>query len=673
MWHATLVSCCHSVFFVANMSEQSIQVLGTEVPFFIASLAHRLHKQRTGNLTISTDATAESTFTPPPSALWSVDEEKITFSSLDIRNRIVATLAFEELVSRKPDLTASDVFVAARDLSSYEAGHAEKACGHFLALASNRVNVFHAAAQVVKSKELRPFDVVRALQATFPYLVVISAADLVLLVETLSENADDHMTVGLLFNDIEHLLITHSATAWSLYQQVKEHPSEAIANLYCAALLALGKTEHTDAAIQTALADIESENPILVRVAVWTIGKLVASNTVSQTRYESCKKALIGKCSHERDDIRKTAISALADAVPVLPELSEELLRLSSSNDQYTLTVVANFLAAHFEVAVSNDQFPALLQALTNLDLDTVHGIDRMDQVLSRLVDSPSYEDLLYPCLTAWIVKNGSPKLSGKDVLEKFNQTIYEIAKKPEQLPDLLTRWLLADEPQLGVSGSALVSMLWVSGFKKPTFAKNLIDELDAPSLKYLARRTLGYIVHEEPLLSLTFSLLNTKDAANRTFALVHELLCNQIGRDYVRATLDAMEANKEVHLDARAMLKSAHTQLSQYINSIEALPRLQELRPPSHLRRSIQLRRSKEMRKSTEAAEEKSIFRQLSTQIPLKAGVGWFAVKDGTISETQHLQSFSHSVSLPRRSTADPVSYAIDGLFHRIAKRDDQ
>jgi hypothetical protein len=655
------------------MSDQSIRVLGTEVPFVIASLAHRLHKQRTSDLTISTDANAESTFTPSPGALWSIDEEKITFSSLDIRNRIVATLAFEELVSREADLTASDVFVAVRDLASYEAGHAEKACGHFLALASSRVNVFHAAAQVIQSQEQRPFDVVRALQATLPHLVDISAADLVLLVETLSEKADDNMTVGLLFNDIEHLLITHSATAWSLYQRVKERPSEPIANLYCAALLALGKTEFKDAAIEAALTDIESENPILVRVAVWTIGKLVASNTVSQTRYESCKKALIGKCSHERDDIRKASISALADAAPVLPELSEQLLTLSSSNDQYTLTVVANFLAAHFEVAVSNDQFPALLQALTNLDLDTVHGIESMDEVLSRVADSPSHKDLLYPCLTAWIVKNGSATLSGRDTLEKFNQTIYEIARKPEQLSNLLTRWLLADEPQLGVSSSALVSMLWVSRFKKPTFAKGLVDELDALSLKYLARRMLGFIVHEEPLLSLTFSLLTTKDASSRTFALVHELLCNEIGRDYIRATLDAMEANKETYPDALAMLTSAHSQLNRYVNAIEALPRLQELRPPSHLRRSIQLRRSKEMRKSAEAAEEKSVFRQLSTQIPLKAGVGWFAVKGGTIGETQRLQSFSHSVSLPRRSTADPVGYAIDGLFHRIAKRGDQ
>jgi hypothetical protein len=296
-----------------------------------------------------------------------------------------------------------------------------------------------------------------------------------------------------------------------------------------------------------------------------------------------------------------------------------------------------------------------------------------MDEVLSRVADSPSHKDLLYPCLTAWIVKNGSATLSGRDTLEKFNQTIYEIARKPEQLSNLLTRWLLADEPQLGVSSSALVSMLWVSGLKNPTFAKDVVDELDASSLKYLARRMLGYIVHEEPLLSLTFSLLNTTDASNRTFALVHELLHNEIGRDYVRATLDAIEANKETYPDARAMLTSAHSQISRYVDSIEALPRLQELRPPSHLRRSIQLRRSKEMRKSTEAAEEKSIFRQLSTQIPLKAGVGWFAVKDGTIGETQHLQSFSHSVSLPRRSTADPVGYAIDGLFHRIAKRGDQ
>lgn len=88
-------------------------------------------------------------------------------------------------------------------------------------------------------------------------------------------------------------------------------------------------------------------------------------------------------------------------------------------------------------------------------------------------------------------------------------------------------------------------------------------------------------------------------------------------------------------------------------------------------LRRAIELNRAREMEEAMEAANEKSIVRLISTVIPMKAGRGWFSVSDNKVGPTQHLQSFSHSISMPKRALTDPVGYAISGLLYRIAKRE--
>ena len=90
-------------------------------------------------------------------------------------------------------------------------------------------------------------------------------------------------------------------------------------------------------------------------------------------------------------------------------------------------------------------------------------------------------------------------------------------------------------------------------------------------------------------------------------------------------------------------------------------------------LQRAIALTRAREIERAREVADEQSIVRVISTVIPMKAGRGWFSVSNNQIGATQHLQSFSYSINLPKRALTDPVGYAIVGLHHRIATRDDE
>jgi transcription termination factor Rho len=137
---------------------------------------------------------------------------------------------------------------------------------------------------------------------------------------------------------------------------------------------------------------------------------------------------------------------------------------------------------------------------------------------------------------------------------------------------------------------------------------------------------------------------------------------------------MDALKVRqKTANSPEKELLAQIYAILHQRSTGMDDLPRLHELRPPMRLRRAIELKRAREMEEAMETANEKSIVRLISTVIPMKAGRGWFSVSDNKIGPTQHLQSISHSISLPKRALTDPVGYAISGLIYRIAKRDDE
>jgi hypothetical protein len=209
---------------------------------------------------------------------------------------------------------------------------------------------------------------------------------------------------------------------------------------------------------------------------------------------------------------------------------------------------------------------------------------------------------------------------------------------------------------------------------KSPTFSPLVLNTFNSQDFRFLVRRLLGYVISEEPLLSLTLSLLETNNAPERSFGWVYSLLTDEVGRDYAHATMDALKVRqKTANSPEKELLAQIYAILHQRSTGMDDLPRLHELRPPMRLRRAIELKRAREMEEAMETANEKSIVRLISTVIPMKAGRGWFSVSDNKIGPTQHLQSISHSISLPKRALTDPVGYAISGLIYRIAKRDDE
>jgi hypothetical protein len=568
------------------------------------------------------------------------------------------------------------MFDAAYELWRKEIGHTDSASGRLLGLISPYENVLLWASKAISEKSRRVFDVLNLLEKALPHLPNIRAEEVVAIINAQHESTKHDMASGMIFNAIERRLRSDSQIAWEIWHIARGDMSESLQSLYSTALQALMHTDQQSLALEKAKQDVENIDPLIAGAALWTLGRTIQAHKLSNCDLDSCVAVLVNKTSSgSNTEIQHAAIRAVAHASLKDERLMLELVRLASSHEEYTLGVIANFLLMNLEdLPVSSLHFKPLLQSLVGLPPSQQNAINNFDWVLNQLYATPEHRPLVLDCLTQWLIKHGGSSLNDQALIELFDQTIMQIANDQPSFQTVITRWLVAPEIQLAVAFSGLISYLHIRGMKSPTFSPDVLNTFNSQDFKLLARRMLGYVISEEPLLSLTLSLLETNNAPERSFEWVNSLLIDEVGRDYAHATMDALKVRQETaNSPKKELLAQIYAILLQRSTEMDDLPRLHELRPPMRLCRAIELNRARKMEEAMETANETSIVRLISRVIPIKAGRGWFSVSDNKVGPTQHLQSISHSISLPKRALSDPVGYAIAGLLYRIAKRDDE
>lgn len=643
------------------------------IPQTVLDAALELHRQKNIDLIFSPFVAEVAPGGSDP--LWRCGNGEIAFVNLAARNQCAALAVYQQVM---PIDSVDELFKAAHGLWRNEIGHPDSAAGRLLGFASQSVNVLLEAAKGLKTKQhhaLDVFAVLHLLEVALPHLSQITANELVEVVNAQHESTKRDMAGGLIFNAIEKRLRTEPHLAWEISRIAKDNLSEAMQNLYSAALQSLMHTDQQSLALAKAREDADSISPLIVTAALWTLGVTIHTHQLNGNELDKCISVLTSKTVAADAETRQAAIRAVAYASLKDERLMSELVRLAAGHEDYTLGVIANFLFMNHErLPTSSLHFRTLLDSLVYLLPSQQSAVENFDWVLHNLYAMPENRHLVLNCLTRWLIHHGGSNPHDKALIELFDHTIMQIANEKVEFQALITRWLVAPEKQLAVACSGLISFLHIRGVKSPEFSSEVLNSFTSQDFKFLARRLLGYVISEEPLLLLTLSLLATNNAPERSFGWVYSLLTDEVGRDYAHATMEILKIRQETAISPeKELLVQIHDILLQRSTAMNDLPRLQELRPPMRLRRAITLNRSREMAQAMEEANEKSITRLIFTEIPIKAGRGWFAVADNNVGPAHHFQSFSHSVSLPKRSITDPVGYAIAGLYYRMARQEDE
>ena len=642
----------------------------SEIPLEVSRLAFELHSQRTNKISIQ----ALGTFafaSPEISEICHIEVNELIFTSLSARNHCTAVHCLRDFEKSGFPLDVRISFDKAHQLWINEITHDDLASGRFLGLLSEKYNILQAGTDSIsKSNAQSVFDVLLSIGNALPYIVNINIQDLIDLVEAQHKKTSGNSSSSMFFSQLRDYLTVHTSDAKTLYTLVRENITQANTELYDAALTSLAMADQIREATFFALDDIASSCDDIVIAALWVLGRISRQwekETDLKARVQETIKAM---GYHSELKVKLQAWNALSNAADSQPELITELLTHAQTKNQEALQILGNFVSMNLEVVESHPNNIEIFQILTELDANRVHNFD---YALSKLVGNCANHQLIYSCITMWMVKHYNDKTLDGKLIHCFDQSIMELLKT-SLLSELMTRWLISDEWALGSTFGDLISHLWVHEFRCPVLSKRLIDTFNAQDLKHLARRLLGWTFHEEPLLSMAFSLLETDDARSRTFGLVYHLLVKHIGRDYPRATLENIQ-EKVINASPEVanLLSSIKDELHAYTEAINQLPLRQELKPPMQLCRAIAVKRARENRDSMEKINEQSIFHQFCNRIPLKAGIGFFSLHDEMIGEISRLASRSYSASLPVQSVLDPLNDAISRLEFRLAKRGDK
>lgn len=597
------------------------------------------------------------------------------FESLVDRNQALAIYLCSALEA-KGRFNHSDVYGIAHDLRRKEIRPSDRASGRFIAEVSKHKDVLKLAADHIRSGA-SVFDVLHVLDAYLPYASDLCIESLIDLARTQHEGTKQDLMSGLLYGALEKWLVAHPTVSYQLLDEAVKTADEVTANLANVALIGISHAE-PDKAVTLAFQLLVSENGFVQKIARWTLGVLLRLNQMSEEKRQEVEQLILAKLQHGEEDVQLDAIRAATGVLHISAAYDKALNDLAQTGHQGALISIATALFLKEAELDEQRRFYVWLPALVALDPSPSHKgtLDGLDHVLQkRLGDQHEGQKQVLGFLCSWAQRHGDTAPANGSFVAAFDGCIFEIAGQPLLLARVVTEWLLNGDRRLAGSAAAMLSELELRGFEEVHFDAGMASCLEPSDLKFLIIRMLGFVHSAKHLISMSTSFLKMdQPAIERALPLLRWLIVDEVGYDYPGSTSRALAkaAESEERSPVRVMVKKWQSEIDSAQALLERLPRLNEFRSPSTLRRQFALARDKQMRKSTEQASEQAIWRQIATQVPIKAGRGFFNHSHGQYSGATNLQTFSYSVELPRREVLDPVGNAHRGFQLRNAKKGD-
>lgn len=635
----------------------------------VAELAQRLHATDQPVLRLDFEAGTVVTDDRPAQG-YALAGDAIVFESLAERNRHVAEFVYEELRERLTD-APSLLYERGHGLWRCEIGHADQASGRLMAIAARQLDILALGSERIR-QGANVFDVLHLIESALPFLDGLNLVSLIDLCEAKYERTKNDFAGGAIHGAIESWLADRPAQAIDLHGRVLGGLTDASANLLSNAVVALARSDYARA-FELARADAGDASPLRAGVGTWTLGRLLLQETAPADLRADVVASLSTLIETTTEDLRTQAIRAATGAMHSSTAFDALLKRLANDGDQDVLAGVATALFLKAGEMLARGDLQEWLGFMTGLTPKFKGALDNLDHAMSRLLTQPANAPVVVSTLTQWAARHGERAAIDKAVTESFHDTVDKLSHMEPEWSALVTDWLLSEQQH----AACLAGMLTSLPHRTPLalrLDKQRLDALEPAGLLFLARRMLGYVYDRAQITSMALSMLESHAAKDRIFPVLRALLVDEIGYDYPGSTVEACKAAASTCAAEGAVefLTGVVDALEQLCKSSDDLPRLNELRPPMSLRRQFALARARQMNDSVEEAQKNSIWRQIATEIPIKAGRGTFSYQNASYGPSMKMSSFSHSIEMPRREVFDPVGNAIRLLQFRRTTKDE-
>lgn len=556
-----------------------------------------------------------------------------------------------------------------------EIGKKDMVSGHVLALLHNGGQLdAYSWGRLAIEAGVGVFDVLHVLEGAVTNFDNARAESIFQFFAGHYESVKNDLARGLVYPQLLAWFTQHPDIAREVKRLHEEYSKERSSSLYACSLDGLILNNFGSGFVLVAAASKLSD-PMIAGPAVHVLGLADYSDPT--------RRAALNETIHVCTEILRTPGHALLEtAVGTLCRLvaMDEIIIISLLEEAAKTAVpaalyaISNFLWREEKLVGAKDWFWPLVLHLTSAKTEQNGVLSNIDLMLAGWVRDPVKEPRAIEFMNVWISKQSSDAFNEGGVEKSFSSTVHRLAEQPLVLSRVLTEWLLHDDGRYPLIVQKLVSSLRTKGVASLELDAAIINELSLDEIRFLLRRILGYIVGDEVQIQLVFSLVRTQGAKDRTFGFVSSVLQDQVGNDYPYLTIDYLkERQTEVSEtdEVKALCGNIITALQERLNALDALPDLKEFRPSSVKRRRFYIERQRAINEAVEEASKDSVWRQITTHIPLKAGRQTFQTFNSQYTEPMELKEFSHSIAMPLSEISDPAGAARERLHYRKAKRD--
>jgi len=351
------------------------------------------------------------------------------------------------------------------------------------------------------------------------------------------------------------------------------------------------------------------------------------------------------------------------------------LNQVGQKGDPEALYALSEFLVQNEETYGKREWFGPLFRLLSITKPEHKVILSNIDMVLMKWIRDGLHERDAIDFIDDWLSKQSDPNFEAGAIKAVLPDTLAELVIHQELLSKTITNWLLRGDRRFPSAASGLLYYMRLANKGSVCLDCATLDSLTGSELRFLVRRILGYLAGENILIPIVFSFIYTKNSAQRSFGLIKEVFIKYVGYDFPSQTAEFLKAQQKIPEhgeNIRQLCEEVICELESRMKVLRELPDLKELQPPFIKVRRFQKERARQMNEAFEEANKDSIWRQIATHIPLKAGRRTFQVIDGRYTDPLELQLFSHSVALPRSEVTDPAEAARERGLFRMAKRGD-
>lgn len=526
------------------------------------------------------------------------------------------------------------------------------------------IDAVHIAIEAVRSGS-DVFTVSRVMTDSLPRFDEVDIPNLLTLFGLMHPKVKNDLSQGFIYGAVGEWMKRHPVRIDEVVAACLAIPQESSAPLLRMAL-AQGVASEWSRWLARIHELIDDTSPVIALSAIEALGLVDWGNAGANDTAKAAAVIRAGLRSDDESVLVSSACSGLnlINTAHDQHTLIDEIVALDR---HYIAHLVGDHLAFRGEHLNAQPWYQDKIMLLASKAGQNKGGYRGVDHILSCLFNSQGWATCM-EWLHTWVVANAS---APHEFPEEFPQLFQLISENREERGVLLAEWLKHDEIGVQKVARQVLNNAGLEEGDAPRFPASVLDEMTQPSLLHLIRRVLGNVIREGQLISLIWSVTETNDAERRAYDFVYQAMVNFVGRDYPTATKTHLESVVSLNADtpAKTLAVRILAAMKEHQDALDALPMIEELLPLTEHRHRFTKERRRQMNDAFDEANKNSLWRQIATRIPLKAGRSSFSMRGGEVGEKMHLSSISHAVAIPRSEAIDRIGSDLMRLQFNLEK----